>query len=67
MACDYKSIALLIGFGIDELSVNPTNMAIREHIAKIKKTDMEHLSEQVLLADSAEDVLYLIEEHLNLT
>lgn len=68
MACDYKSIALLTGFGIDELSVSPKNiLAIREYISKIKKTDMEQLSEQVLSCDSAEDVLYLIEEHLNLT
>ena len=68
MACDYKSIALLTGFGIDELSVTPKNiLAIREYISKIKKTDMEQLSEQVLSCDSAEDVLYLIEEHLNLT
>lgn len=68
MACDFKSIALLIGFGIDELSVSPNRLlAIREYISGIKKTDMEHLSEQVLLSDSAEDVLYLIEEHLNLT
>ncbi len=68
MACDYKSIALLTGFGIDELSVSPKNiLAIREYISKIKKTDMEQLSEQVLSYNSAEDVLYLIEEHLNLT
>lgn len=68
MACDYKSIALLIGFGIDELSVSPKNvLAIREYISEIKKTDMENLSEQVLSCDSAEDVIYLIEEHLNLT
>ena len=68
MACDYKSIALLAGFGIDELSVTPKNiLAIREYISKIKKTDMEQLSEQVLSCDSAEDVLYLIDEHLNLT
>ena len=68
MACDYKSIALLTGFGINELSVSSKNiLAIREYISKIKKTDMEQLSEQVLSCDSAEDVLYLIEEHLNLT
>lgn len=68
MACDYKSIALLIGFGVDELSVTPKKLLdIREYISGIKKTDMEHLGEQVLLSDSAEDVLYLIEEHLNLT
>ena len=68
MACDFKSIALLIGFGIDELSVSPKSLlSIREYISGIKKTDMEHLSEEVLSCDSAEDVLYLIDEHLNLT
>lgn len=68
MACDHKSIALLTGFGIDELSVSPKkNLGIREYISEIKKTDMEQLSESVLSCDSAEDVLYLIEEHLNLT
>ncbi|CAD2077060.1 Phosphoenolpyruvate-protein phosphotransferase [Jeotgalicoccus aerolatus] len=68
MACDFKSIALLIGFGIDELSVSPKSLlSIREYVSGIKKTDMEHLSEEVLSCDSAEDVLYLIEEHLNLT
>lgn len=68
MACDFKSIALLIGFGIDELSVSPkTLLSIREYVSGIKKTDMEHLSEEVLSCDSAEDVLYLIDEHLNLT
>lgn len=68
MACDFKSIALLIGFGIDELSVSPKSLlSIREYVSGIKKTDMEHLSEEVLSCDSAEDVLYLIDEHLNLT
>jgi Phosphoenolpyruvate-protein kinase (PTS system EI component in bacteria) len=68
MACDHKSIALLTGFGIDELSVSPKKiLGIREYISEIKKTDMEQLSESVLSCDSAEDVLYLIEEHLNLT
>lgn len=68
MACDFKSIALLIGFGIDELSVSPKSLLpIREYVSGIKKTDMEHLSEEVLSCDSAEDVLYLIDEHLNLT
>lgn len=68
MACDYKSIPLLIGFGIEELSVSPKKvLQIREYISGIKKTDMEHLSAQVLSSDSAEDVLYLIDEHLNLT
>ncbi len=68
MACDFKSIALLIGFGIDELSVSPKSLlSIREYVSEIKKTDMEHLSEEVLSCDSAEDVLYLIDEHLNLT
>src|SRR5699024_2650746 len=41
MACDHKSIALLTGFGIDELSVSPKKiLGIREYISEIKKTDM---------------------------
>ena len=68
MASDYKSIALLIGFGIDELSVSSKKiLPIREYISGIKKTDMEHLAERVLSVDSGEDVLYLIEEYTNLT
>ena len=68
MASDYKSIALLIGFGIDELSVPSKKiLSIREYISGVKKTDMEHLAERVLNVDSGEDVLYLIEEYTNLT
>lgn len=68
MASDYKSIALLIGFGIDELSVSSKKiLPIREYISGIKKTDMEHLAERVLSVDSGEDVVYLIEEYTNLT
>lgn len=68
MASDYKSIALLIGFSIDELSVPSKKiLSIREYISGIKKTDMEHLAERVLHVDSGEDVLYLIEEYTNLT
>lgn len=38
MACDFKSIALLIGFGIDELSVSPKSLlSIREYVSEIKK------------------------------
>ena len=68
MACDEKSIALLIGFGIDELSVTSKKvLQTRDYVSKIKKTDMEHLAEAALQVDSGEDVVYLIEEYLNLT
>lgn len=68
MASDSKAVPILIGFGIDELSVSPRDiLSIRKYISSIKKTDMTHLSEQVLSSDSSEDVLFLVNEHLNLT
>ena len=68
MASDFKAIPILIGFGIDELSVSPRDiLSTRKYISSIKKTDMTHLSEKVLSADSSEDVLFLVNEHLNLT
>jgi len=57
LAADLKAIPLLVGLGIDELSVNPSSIpSVKEVIRKISFTDVKKISERALSSESKEDI-----------
>ena len=64
MAGDSDAVPLLIGLGLDELSMSAGSvLKARRQIKNLKKTDMQHLAETALRSPDAETVKALIKEY----
>ena len=62
LASDLLAIPILVGLGVDELSVNPTVISkVKEVIAGLKMKEVQKIAHQVLDLDSAEAV----RKHIN--
>lgn len=57
-AADPKLLPLLVSFGLDEFSVNPTNvLSVRAALSKLGKSDCDTIAEEVLKKDSRQEIL----------
>ncbi|SOC37854.1 phosphoenolpyruvate--protein phosphotransferase [Salinicoccus kekensis] len=64
MAGDPTAMPLLIGLGIDELSMSAGSvLKARSQIKNLKKTDMEHLVEAALRSPDSDTVTALVKEY----
>lgn len=64
MAGDSTAMPLLIGLGIDELSMSAGSvLKARSQIKNLKKTDMEHLVEAALRSPDSDTVTALVKEY----
>jgi phosphotransferase system enzyme I (PtsI) len=67
MAGDIMSAPLLLGLGLDELSMSANCiLPIRKLMADINKKDMEQLAKRALQCGTSDEVLALIKEYINL-
>ncbi|MGN0174485.1 MAG: phosphoenolpyruvate--protein phosphotransferase [Acutalibacteraceae bacterium] len=56
-AADPALIPLLISFGLDEFSVNPTSiLSVRSEISKYSKTECDEIAEKVMKMTDAEEI-----------
>ncbi|MCD2136516.1 phosphoenolpyruvate--protein phosphotransferase [Salinicoccus halitifaciens] len=64
MAGDSTAMPLLIGLGLDELSMSAGSvLKARSQIKNLKKTDMEHLVEAALRSPDSDTVTALVKEY----
>ena len=66
MAGDLKAIPLLVGLGVDELSVNSSQLpSVKKAIRKFSLSNAKSLSQRSVELESAESVRKLVDEMLN--
>ncbi len=63
MAGDQVAIPILLGLGLDELSMNPTSiLQARSYIYQLSLSEMKEISQIVLQMESAEDVQKFVQQ-----
>ena len=66
MAGDEKAIPLLLGLGLDEFSMSASSiLEARRIIRSLSYAEMKEIAEQALNMPTTEDVLALLEKHVN--
>lgn len=67
MASDKYAALLLVGLGVDELSMASTNLLyIKDIIINSNYKDLKHLAHRSLMLEEAEDVINYLKEHTDI-
>ena len=65
MASDPIAIPILVGMGIDELSMISTSiLKVRKHIKKLKFSEMKNLSKKILMCRTSDEVISVVEKEI---
>ncbi len=66
-AADPLLIPLLISFGLDEYSVNPTSLlATRKEISRWSKQEADKIAERVMALDTEKQIVSELKRYLNM-